>query len=248
MTGLGSWLEKFLLDIIVKLSQDNPMSKIVFFTGAGISKESGLETFRDKDGMWSNRSLQDLITVEGWKRDPEKVLEFYNKRRRDVKKAEPNYAHKRIAEFQKNRDTLIVTQNIDDLHERAGSENIIHLHGKINEAKNEDDEIIEWLGDIRLGDKLNSLQIRPNVVLFGDAVPEYRNAYAQMESADVVVVIGTSLQVAPASYLIDDATENGLQVIYLDPEAGHWNDETLCIRETACEGIDEVLNIIKNYE
>ena len=223
------------------------MSKIVFFTGAGISKESGLETFRDKDGLWSNRSLQELVTLTGWNREPEKVLDFYNKRRTAVKKAKPNKAHKKIADFQKNKNVTIVTQNIDNLHERAGSENIIHLHGKLNEAKNELGEVIKWNKDIHIGDRLNSSQLRPNVVLFGDSVPEYSVAEHEMASADVVVVIGTSLQVAPASYLIDDAVRDDIQIIYLDPNAEHWDERVICIRETACDGIDEVLNIIQNY-
>ncbi|MBW3130956.1 SIR2 family NAD-dependent protein deacylase [Hymenobacter profundi] len=183
--------------------------KIVALTGAGISAESGLATFRGSDGLWEGHRVEDVATPEGFAKDPTLVLEFYNQRRRAAREAQPNAGHLALAELEKDFDVVVVTQNVDDLHERAGSTHIIHLHGQLFESRSTRHEelVYPMTGDrIELGDLCErGHQLRPNIVWFGEAVPLMEQAAAEAATADVFLVVGTSLQVYPAAGLIDYA-------------------------------------------
>jgi NAD-dependent deacetylase len=182
------------------------MKNIVVFTGAGISAESGLKTFRASDGLWEEHRIEDVATPEAWQRDPALVLEFYNQRRRGVVAAQPNAAHVALAQLEAVANVQIVTQNIDDLHERAGSTQVLHLHGTIMHARSSADEnlLYETQGnDIALGDRCElGSQLRPHVVWFGEAVPMFEHAIALAAQADIFLVVGTSLAVYPAASLL----------------------------------------------
>lgn len=183
------------------------MKHIVVLTGAGISAESGIRTFRDSDGLWEGHDVRDVATPEAWERNPELVQNFYNERRHSVVEAEPNAAHRALAELEKFERVSIITQNIDDLHERAGSTSVLHLHGEIRKARSTADENLLYEiggGSINMGDlcELGS-QLRPHVVWFGEAVPMMEPAAELASSADIFLVIGTSLAVYPAASLID---------------------------------------------
>ncbi len=185
------------------------MKKLVVFTGAGVSAESGLKTFRDTDGLWEQHRIEDVATPEAWRKNQKLVLDFYNIRRRQVATAQPNAAHIAIAGLQKKFDTTVITQNIDDLHERAGSENVLHLHGEITKARSTlNPYLIYQIGerDILPGDycELGS-QLRPHIVWFGEFVPELDSAAEIISDADILIVIGTSLAVYPAAGLIHEA-------------------------------------------
>jgi NAD-dependent deacetylase len=180
--------------------------KLVVLTGAGISAESGLRTFRDSDGLWENYRIEDVATPRAWRRDPQLVLDFYNMRRRDVLAAMPNAAHLGIAGLEEDFDVHIITQNIDDLHERAGSTRVMHLHGKIREMRSERSEHLVYPidGDMAMGDTAeDGAQLRPNIVWFEEAVPMIEHAIPVMQAADIFVLIGTSLAVYPAAGLVD---------------------------------------------
>lgn len=181
------------------------MKHVVIFTGAGISAESGLKTFRDSDGLWEGYNVQDVATPRAWAKDPELVLRFYNERRQNIANAQPNAAHLAIAELEKDYQVSVITQNIDDLHERAGSTNILHLHGEIFKMRSElnEHEITEIRDDILLGDKApDGGQYRPHIVWFEEAVPEMSHAIRTAIDADIFVVIGTSLVVYPAASIL----------------------------------------------
>lgn len=182
--------------------------KIAVLTGAGISAESGIKTFRDSDGLWENHRIEDVATPEAWHRNPALVLEFYNQRRRQLLSCQPNAAHTALAELEKHYDVTIITQNVDDLHERAGSTNIVHLHGELLKMRSTADEhlIYNCTRDIQLGDKCEKgSQLRPHIVWFGEAVPEIENAAKVVAACDILLVIGTSLLVYPAAGLINYA-------------------------------------------
>jgi NAD-dependent deacetylase len=181
------------------------MKRIVVFTGAGISAESGLKTFRDADGLWEGYKVTDVATPTAWKKDPAMVLQFYNERRRGILAAKPNQAHAIIAGWQSDFDVHVITQNIDDLHERAGSKNVLHLHGEIFKMRSEADEnkIYPIFADIHLGDVAeDGYQLRPHIVWFNEQVPMIVPAIALTETADLFIVIGTSLLVYPAASLL----------------------------------------------
>ena len=182
--------------------------KIVVLSGAGISAESGLKTFRDSDGLWEGYNVYEVATPRGWKKDPALVLEFYNQRRKNVLDAAPNAAHFGLAQLQEDFDVTIITQNIDDLHERAGSKKVLHLHGEIFKMRSEHDHslIYDIRGDINLGDKAgDGAQLRPHIVWFEEEVPMIQRAIPVVLSADVFVVVGTSLVVYPAAGLVNYA-------------------------------------------
>lgn len=182
--------------------------KLVVLTGAGISAESGLRTFRDSDGLWEGYNIEDVATPGAWRRDPKMVLEFYNYRRKNVLEAKPNAAHIGLADLEKNFDVTIITQNIDDLHERAGSTNVLHLHGEIFKMRSEMDEdlIYEIKGDINLGDVAeDGAQLRPHIVWFEEPVPMISSAVPIVCNADIFAVVGTSLVVYPAAGLVNYA-------------------------------------------
>jgi NAD-dependent deacetylase len=178
---------------------------IVVLTGAGISAESGLKTFRDSDGLWNGYNVYDVATPGAWRKDPAMVLDFYNMRRRDVAAAMPNAAHLALAALEKDFDVTIITQNIDDLHERAGSSRILHLHGEIFKMRSEQNDALVYniTGDIKLGDTAeDGAQLRPHIVWFEEPVPMMERAIPLMNNCDYFVVVGTSLQVYPAASLL----------------------------------------------
>ncbi len=184
------------------------MKKIVVLTGAGISAESGLQTFRDSDGLWEGHRVEDVATPEAFHKNPQLVLDFYNMRRKNVMQAQPNAAHYFLAELQNDFDLQIITQNIDDLHERAGSKKVLHLHGEILKMRsvNNYHKTYEITGDINMGDKdENGSQLRPHIVWFGEAVPLIEDAAMLTEEADIFMVVGTSLVVYPAASLVSYA-------------------------------------------
>ncbi len=180
--------------------------RLVIFTGAGVSAESGIKTFRDSGGLWEEFKIEDVATPEAWNKNKELVLHFYNQRRKQVMDAKPNAMHSFLADLQKTFDAHIITQNIDDLHERAGSKKVLHLHGEIMKARSSVYENLIYplkKADILLGEKCEKgSQLRPHIVWFGEMVPEMENAYAIAEKADLFVVIGTSLNVYPAAGLL----------------------------------------------
>ncbi len=182
--------------------------KLVVLTGAGISAESGLKTFRDSDGLWEGYNIEDVATPRAWKKNPQLVLDFYNHRRKNVLAASPNEAHMALAELEKDFDVHIITQNIDDLHERAGSTKVMHLHGEILKMRSElsHDEILEIRDDIMLGQNANDGgQLRPHIVWFEEPVPMIEEAVPVVRSADIFVIVGTSLVVYPAAGLVNYA-------------------------------------------
>lgn len=194
--------------------------KLVVLTGAGISAESGIKTFRDSDGLWEGHNVMDVATPEGWHKNPALVLDFYNQRRHQLKQVQPNLGHQILAELENDFDVYIITQNVDDLHERAGSTNITHLHGqllKVRSSKNEN-YILDWHDDLNFGDvDHQGNQLRPHIVWFGEEVPALEEAITITEQADYFAVIGTSLQVYPAAGLID-FTQRKTPIYYIDPK------------------------------
>ena len=182
------------------------MKKIVVLTGAGISAESGLKTFRDSGGLWEEHSIEDVATFDGWQRNPKLVLDFYNERRKQLILSQPNAAHKALVRLEEQYDVQIITQNVDDLHERAGSSKVLHLHGELKKVRSTiDDKLIYELEgwELKLGDKCEKgSQLRPHIVWFGEAVPMIELATILTEQADIFIVIGTSLNVYPAAGLI----------------------------------------------
>jgi len=195
------------------------MKKIVVLTGAGISAESGIKTFRDSDGLWENHRIEDVATPEGWAKNPELVLEFYNQRRAQLFEVEPNAGHKALAELEKDFEVHIVTQNVDDLHERAGSTRVLHLHGELRKSRSErySDLIYPCEGDIRWGDKCaRGFQLRPHIVWFGESVPMLEPAADLAAEAELFIIVGTSLQVYPAASLMVYANPR-IPFYYVDP-------------------------------
>ena len=215
--------------------------KLVILSGAGISEESGLRTFRDSDDLWEGYNVEDVATPEAWKKDPQLVLNFYNERRRNVADAKPNTAHIGLAELEKYFDVTIITQNIDNLHERAGSTNVLHLHGEIFKMRSEwDDELIsEIKGDLKLGDlATDGKQLRPFIVWFGEPVVMMEKAVEVVYTADIFAVVGTSLAVYPAAGLINYVLETTPKYI-IDkkiPYTSPMKNLTL-IEKAATEGI-----------
>lgn len=195
------------------------MKKIVVLTGAGISAESGIKTFRDSNGLWENHRVEDVATPEAWQMNPALVLDFYNQRRAQLLQVQPNEGHLELARLQKNYDVQIVTQNVDDLHERAGSNKVLHLHGELRKARSSRYEhlVYSWDHDIRLGDKCErGAQLRPHIVWFGEPVPMLEKAAELASHADIFLIVGTSLQVYPAAGLMRFAPPE-IPFYYVDP-------------------------------
>ena len=214
------------------------MKNIVVFTGAGISAESGLGTFRDSGGLWDNYKIEDVATPDAFKKNPELVLEFYNIRRRQLLSSFPNSAHYALNKLQQNFNLQIITQNIDDLHERSGSNNVLHLHGKLRQSKSTlDNKLYEIEGsELILGDLCpNGAQLRPNVVWFGEAVPMMDVAIEIVKTADIFIIIGTSLNVYPAASLIHYAS-NSCEKYIIDPYADDYQGINV-IRKKASESV-----------
>lgn len=221
---------------------------IVVLTGAGISAESGLKTFRDGDGLWNGYNVYDVATPGAWRKDPQLVLDFYNARRKDVLAAKPNDAHIGLAELERDFNVTIVTQNIDDLHERGGSSNIIHLHGEIFKMRSEKNErlVYEIKGDINLGDKAeDGQQLRPYIVWFEEPVPLIEKAVLLMDQCDYFVVVGTSLQVYPAASLLHYAP-SFLPKFIIDKKipAVQKSASLTIIEKPATEGVKELRRIL----
>jgi len=224
------------------------MKHLVILTGAGISAESGLQTFRDSGGLWENVNLEDVATPRAWRKNPEKVLEFYNHRRRQVLQSEPNHAHRVLAELESEFQVSIITQNIDDLHERGGSSRILHLHGEILSMRSERDETQRYpcREDIKWGDKAeDGAQLRPDIVWFEEPVPAIEEAANIALTADVFVIIGTSLQVYPAAGLIDYAP-TACPKFLIDKAAVPHDGimELTIIQKPATEGIEVLRQLL----
>lgn len=221
---------------------------IVVLSGAGISAESGLATFRGAGGLWEGVPVNEVATPEGWRRDTGRVLRFYNERRRAVRAAQPNAAHVALKELEALFKVTIITQNIDDLHERAGSSRILHLHGEIMKARSSRDEsmLTECLGDIELGDRAaDGSQLRPHVVWFGEAVPMMDRAIEAVKTADFFIVVGTSLEVYPAASLIDYVPLEAPKFL-VDPMPVDTADESFhVVQATASEGIQRVTSQLR---
>ena len=222
--------------------------KLVVLSGAGVSAESGLKTFRDSDGLWEGHRVEDVATPEAWYRDPQLVLDFYNMRRQNVATAEPNAAHFAIARLEDQYDVTIVTQNIDDLHERAGSTNVMHLHGEIFKMRSENNEelIYPIRGDIKLGDiAQDGAQLRPHIVWFGEPVYIIEHAIPVMQEAEVFVLVGTSLVVYPAAGLVDYVRDSVPKYV-LDrtiPSVSRYAN-VIKIEKPATQGAADLLNYL----
>jgi len=225
--------------------------RLVVLTGAGISAESGIRTFRDSDGMWEEYRVEDVATPEGFFRDPELVLNFYNRMRQDLKNHHPNFAHEALAQLENKYDVSIITQNIDDLHERAGSSEVLHLHGELLKARSIDDEnlVVSLLSDsldIALGDKApDGAQLRPHIVWFGEPVPNIELAIQWVQKADLFLIIGTSLLVYPAAGLVR-YVPSGIPIYLIDPKEVKLpvNTSVNVIQKVASEGMREFLKMV----
>lgn len=231
--------------------------KLVVLTGAGVSAESGVATFRDSNGLWENFKVEDVASIEGWHRNPELVLDFYNARRAQLAQVKPNAAHYAIAQLEKDWEVTVVTQNVDNLHERAGSTKIIHLHGELTKVRpvncydendNYSEEKVFDIGydSIQIGDLApNGAQLRPHIVWFGEAVPYINAAIDVVMKADVLLIVGTSLQVYPAAGLY--AFANAETPIYIiDPADVKLRDGRIRhIKDVATSGMETFVNIIK---
>ena len=212
--------------------------KVVVFSGAGMSEESGINTFRDVDGLWEGEDLLTIASLDGWHKDPQLVLDFYNERRKHLLKVFPNEGHKALADLQAHAEVSIITQNVDNLHERAGSENVIHLHGELLKSQSSIDPELTFdcVKDISLKDKCpKGSQIRPNIVWFGEAVERLDDAISEVIEADIFIIIGTSLQVYPAAGLVS----------FLRPETPVYYIDSNPATNPELELVTE-LNVIKN--
>jgi len=201
------------------MKRKKKMTKIVVLTGAGISAESGIKTFRDAGGLWEGYKVEDVATPEAWVRQPAVVLDFYNERRRQLLNVDPNLAHHALYRLEKAHEVVIITQNVDDLHERAGNKNIIHLHGELLKARSTSHEhlLYEWKKDLVIGDTCErGSQLRPHIVWFGEMVPMLEKAIEEMYEADIVLVVGSSMQVYPAASVVGYAPSDAA-IFYIDP-------------------------------
>lgn len=223
--------------------------RLVVLTGAGISAESGIRTFRDMGGLWEEYDVMDVASIEGWHRNPQLMLEFYNQRRRQLQTVEPNAAHIALADAQNHFNVFIITQNVDNLHERAGSKNVLHLHGELTKAHptNNPNRIIEiGYKDIKWGDSIDGYQLRPHVVWFGEEVPMMNEAIKLVQTAEIFAVIGTSLNVYPAAGLLDYAPK-GCPIYLIDPnDTNLRRRDVTVIKEKASVGVPRFIEMIKN--
>ncbi len=227
------------------------MKNVVVFTGAGVSAESGINTFRDSGGLWEQYRIEDVATPEAWLKDPVLVLDFYNQRRKQVLKAEPNDAHKAIAQLEKYFQVQVITQNIDDLHERAGSKRVLHLHGEIRKSRStlSPNLVYKIEGEeLNMGDKCEKgSQLRPHIVWFGEMVPAMEEAIMHTQNADILLVIGTSLEVYPAASLVQFASEDSIKYL-IDPKAHLISgiDNLHVLQKKAGEGVPVLVNELIN--
>ncbi|MEC5166273.1 NAD-dependent deacetylase [Flavobacterium sp. PL11] len=221
--------------------------KLVVLTGAGISAESGIKTFRDSDGLWEGHNVLDVATPAGWHKNIALVLDFYNQRRKQLKEVFPNRAHQILAELENEFEVYVITQNVDDLHERAGSSNVLHLHGELLKVRSSVDAnyILDWQDDLNFGDyDKDNNQLRPHIVWFGEEVPALEEALQLTQNADYFAVIGTSLQVYPAAGLID-YTPRKTPIFYIDPkpiQIPNLKNPLEVIAEMASTGVEIMRN------
>lgn len=226
--------------------------RLVALTGAGISAESGIQTFRDANGLWEGHDIMEVASPEGWRKNKTAVLKFYNERRKQLLECKPNLAHQFLMEMEQHFRTTIITQNVDDLHERAGSHDIIHLHGELLKVRSEKDEnlVYQWITDLISNDKNNlGHTLRPHIVWFGEMVPELERAISYVEKADVILIIGTSLQVYPAASLIDFA-KSGAKIYYIDLNpaiTSSYNYAIKIIADKASTGLESIREELINY-
>ena len=225
------------------------MKKLVVLSGAGISAESGIKTFRDSNGLWNNYRIEEVASPEGFARHPQTVLDFYNLRRKQLKEVSPNKAHYILFELEKFFDVHIITQNVDDLHERAGSSKVLHLHGELKKARpvQNNKKIIPWEDDLNLGDlDENGNQLRPHIVWFGESVPEMETAEKLTRTADIFLVIGTSMQVYPAAGLINYVPKH-CDVYVIDPALSKtYTKSENFYKMSATEGMEKLKNVLIN--
>ena len=222
------------------------MKKVVVLTGAGVSAESGLKTFRDEDGLWYNYRVEEVATLEAWESNHELVLEFYNQRRKQLYEVSPNAAHYALAKLEEKYDVHIITQNVDDLHERAGSGKVLHLHGELKKVRSTIDpdlvyELDGW--ELKSGDRCEKgSQLRPHVVWFGEPVPNIMKAAELVSEADICIIIGTSMQVYPAAGLVAYVKKEN-PMYYIDPKPAHvgWMANFVQIQKKASEGVPELV-------
>lgn len=219
--------------------------KLVVLTGAGMSAESGIKTFRDSDGLWENHDVMEVASIDGWRKNPQLVMEFYNQRRKQLFEVEPNAGHIGLAELEQDFDVHIITQNVDDLHERAGSTKIIHLHGELKKVRSiANEELVYTLDgwELKMGDTAeDGAQLRPHIVWFGEEVPMMETAAVITDAADILVVIGTSLQVYPAAGLLHYAPAH-IPKFLIDPKGEPVNGvkNLTVLNKTATEGVAEL--------
>lgn len=221
--------------------------KIAVLTGAGVSAESGIKTFRDSDGLWEGHDVMEVASPEGFARNPEAVLEFYNQRRKQLLTVEPNAAHIALAELEKDHEVTIITQNVDDLHERAGSTNVLHLHGELLKVRStgNEDSVSEWKKDLNLGDLCeNNHQLRPHIVWFGEMVPMMDAAAEIVEEADALIIVGTSMQVYPAAGLLQYAKHDA-PIYFVDPKPSISETKRIKVfAEKASTGVPKVVEAL----
>jgi NAD-dependent deacetylase len=219
------------------------LKKLVVLSGAGISQESGIRTFRDMGGLWESFDIEEVATPQAWRKNPELVMKFYNERRKQLLDCKPNRGHLGLAELENDFDVHIITQNVDDLHERAGSTSILHLHGELKKARSSVDERLIYNIDgweLKMGQTCEKgSQLRPHIVWFGEAVPAISEAMQITQTADIFVVVGTSLNVYPAAGLLN-YVRRGVPVFLIDPEPAHVAQHITIIREKAGTGIDRL--------
>jgi NAD-dependent deacetylase len=225
------------------------MKHLVVLTGAGMSAESGLKTFRDAGGLWEGHDVMEVASPHGFAANPELVLEFYNQRRRQLLEVEPNAAHYALANLERRYEVTIITQNVDDLHERSGSTKVIHLHGELLKARSVYDEfdVREWTGDLNLGETCErGYQLRPHIVWFGEAVPMIEKAMRVCEKADLLLIIGTSMQVYPAAGLMHYVPSD-TRIFYIDPNpAMESNHQITVFPESATQGVKKFIEFTTN--
>ena len=225
--------------------------KIVLLTGAGISQESGIKTFRDAGGLWNNHDIMEVASPQGWAKNPALVLEFYNQRRRQLHEVQPNAAHRAITKLQTHFPVEVITQNVDDLHERAGNKNVWHLHGELFKVRSEKNEnlVYEWKKDLHLGDTAeDGAQLRPHIVWFGEAVPMIEKVIPVVQQADIFIIVGTGMQVYPAAGLVHEL-KPGVPVYYIDsnPSPLAIGNPLHIIAKKAGEGLPGLVDeLIKN--